>query len=94
MIANLVMHSRLVAAPLAVAMARAQTWLDELLVRADAPPAPDQEGQPKSGGFPVWAIVLIAAVALLCLLPVCTIVILTLLGPAIGNVFSGIVEEI
>lgn len=34
------------------------------------------------------------AVALLCLLPVFVIVVLAILGPAIGNIFSNIVNEI
>ena len=64
---------------------------DSLLVRAEGVP-PD--AQPKSGGFPVWAIVLIVVLVLVCLLPVCVIAILTLLGPAIGNVFSNIVTDL
>nr|MBN1228405.1 hypothetical protein [Anaerolineae bacterium] len=45
--------------------------------------------------FPVWAIVLIVlGVLLVCVLPICVILILALLGPAIGEVFSNVIEEI
>ena len=60
--------------------------------------APDNEGD-KTGltilglsGIAL-AIVLIGVVVL-CVLPFCIIIILALLGPAIGNVFSNIVDEI
>ncbi len=48
-------------------------------------------------GIPAWAIALLAIGAvLLCLLllPVCIIVILALMGPVIGNVFSNIILEV
>lgn len=58
----------------------------------------EYQGEPTPAGgrrkFPVWAIILIAAVVVLCLIPVCIFLILILLGPSIGNVFSGIVEEL
>ncbi|MBN1312589.1 MAG: pilus assembly protein [Anaerolineae bacterium] len=50
--------------------------------------------QPKKDGFPVWAIVLIVLGVLLCAIPFCVIIILTLLGPSIGNVFSDIILDI
>ena len=90
MVNMLVIQGRALVIPLATAFASAQAWLDGLLVHAEMPPA---EGQPKSGGFPVWAIVVIAVLLILCLLPVCIIVILTLLGPSIGNVFSNIIDN-
>jgi hypothetical protein len=90
MVSTLLMQGRALATPLAALFANTQAWMDSLLVRADVPP---MEGQPKSGGFPVWAIVVIAVVLILCLLPVCIIGILTLLGPAIGNVFSNIIDN-
>jgi hypothetical protein len=47
--------------------------------------------------LPVWAIVLIALFVLaLCAIGACLLipVILTLLGPSIGNVFSNVIEEL
>jgi len=90
MVTLVMTQGRALIAPLSAAFAGAQAWLDGLLVPADAPPA---DGQPKSGGFPAWAVAVIAVVLILCLLPVCIIAILTLLGPAIGNVFSNIVDN-
>jgi hypothetical protein len=60
--------------------------------------APAPEGEPeKAGLFGLSGVALalvIGAVVLLCVLPLCVVIILALLGPAIGNVFSDIVEEI
>lgn len=55
-----------------------------------------QEPVPAAGGrrkFPVWAIILIAGAVIMCLTPICVIMILLLLGPSIGNIFSGIIDE-
>ena len=93
MVNNLIAQGQLLAAPLAGHISDVQRWMDSLLVRAEgAPPGT----QPKSG-LPIWAIILIVVVAApLCLIlaSVCVIAILTLLGPAIGNVFSNIVTGI
>ena len=91
MVNNLITQGQLLAAPLAGHISDIQRWLDNLLVPAEgAPPSAQQ----KSSGLPVWAIILIVVVVLLCILPFCIITILTLLGPAIGNVFSNIVTGV
>jgi hypothetical protein len=72
------------------ATARLQAWqaaLDDMLVPAEA------EGEKKSNTTLIIGIV-VAVVVVLCLLPMCVILILALLGPAVGNVFSNIVEGI
>ena len=66
-----------------------------VLAFAEAP----VEGGSEGGGFPRWAIILIVVVVGLILLACCAIFILPalllpLLGPDIGNVFSNIVEEL
>ena len=44
--------------------------------------------------LPTWAIILIVVGGLvLCVIPACVILILMVMGPAIGNVFSNIIEE-
>jgi hypothetical protein len=59
----------------------------------------EMEGEPKpeGGGFPRWLIILIvvvvALVALLCCVILFVPVVLTMMGPSIGNVFSNIIEE-
>lgn len=65
-----------------------------MLYAAEMPPAAPGQPPAARSGLPVWAIVLIVVVALLCLIPICIIVILTLLGPAIGTVFSNIIENL
>lgn len=90
MITTLIVAGRAVSVPFASVVARLQARLDLLLV-----PAETAEPGQKSEGFPTWVIVLIAAVVLLlCVLPICIITILTLLGPAIGNVFSNIITDL
>jgi len=66
------------------------------LAEAEAPESEAEEDKPGGilGLSGVALALVIGAVVLLCVLPVCVIIILALLGPAIGNVFSGIVEEI
>lgn len=70
---------------------KAQIALDQLLLPAEGMP---EEGQ--KGSKTIWWIVGIVGVVLVlfCLIPVCIIFILSLLGPAIGNVFSNIIEGI
>jgi hypothetical protein len=75
--------------PVTAYLALLQDKLDTLLLAENAP-----EYEPKRAGFPVWAIVLIGVAVVLCLLPICTIAILTLLGPSIGNVFSEVIESL
>jgi hypothetical protein len=48
----------------------------------------------KIAGLSIGVAITIGAVALLCLVPICVIVILTLLGPSIGTVFSNIIENL
>lgn len=92
MVNSLLTQTRALAGPVTAYLGALQTWMDSLLVRAEG--MPPQEGQ-RAGGFPIWLIVVIvAAVLLLCVLPVCIILLLALLGPAIGNVFSSINEGI
>ena len=59
---------------------------------------PDIPPQPAgSTGLPTWAKILLIIVALpvVCILvAICVIVILALLGPAIGNIFSNIIYNI
>jgi hypothetical protein len=88
-------HGRTMLAPFAGHWAALQARLDGLLLAAEAPVETDDEpGEEKKGGLPTWAILLIAVVIVLCVLPVCVIVILTLLGPTIGNVFSNITDQL
>lgn len=55
----------------------------------------EAEAGADGGGFPRWAIYAIGALVLLvCILPVCVIIGLALLGPSIGTVFSNMVEEL
>ena len=44
--------------------------------------------------LPVWAIVLIVLAVVLCLAPLCVWLILLLLGPQIGEVFSEIITDL
>jgi len=93
MLSSLMVTGGAVLAPLAGYFARLHAQANGWLSRAQTMPESMPEQQ-KSGGFPTWAIVLIVgAVLVLCVLPFCVIAILTLLGPAIGNVFSNIIEN-
>ena len=92
MTTHLPVYSQMLRTTLAVTINRLQSHIDGLLRAEDVP-----EDQPQQSGFPVWAIVLVAAGVLICLLPLCAVVviaILTLLGPSIGNVFSNVVLDI
>jgi hypothetical protein len=89
MATRLLIQGRLLLLPLTVRLAALQARLDDLLLRAEE--LPEREGG-KMVVLPVWAfIAIIVAVILLCLLPICVIVILTLLGPTIGSEFSNII---
>jgi hypothetical protein len=66
-----------------------QAWLQKTFAFAEA--APPAEGKSK---FPIWAIVLIGAVVLICGVIACAFFLLVLLGPAIGNVFDEINNEL
>lgn len=58
-------------------------------------PNPDfPEDLQKRPRLPVWAIVLIVLGAAILCLPVCTIVILAILGPSISNVFQSVTNSI
>ena len=52
------------------------------------------QAEPKKSGFPVWLIILIVVIVLCCCLAVVVIAMLTLLGPAVGNVFSTINQSL
>ncbi|MEJ2151214.1 MAG: hypothetical protein P8Z40_17335 [Chloroflexota bacterium] len=71
-----------------------QARLDGLLIPAEGPVETGEPEGEKKGGLPTWAIILIAVVVILCLIPFCVIAILTLLGPSIGSVFSNIVDQL
>lgn len=90
---RLLTYGRIMLLPVQIHLARLQSWLDERLLRAEVGP----EGEAKKG-LPTWAIVVIILAVLLCVIPICLLVlvpaILALLGPSIGNVFSNIIEEI
>jgi hypothetical protein len=85
-------QSRVLAAFMAVAANRLQDRVDNLLVRAEG--MPPQAGQPSSdSSMPVWLMIVLGVAVVICMIPVCAVVviaILTLLGPAIGNVFSNV----
>ncbi len=69
-----------------------QAKADGLLVHVEGDRKSDNSGL--IAGLSIGAIIAIIAVALLCLIPICVIVVLTLMGPAIGNVFSNIIENL
>ena len=72
-------------------MQASQIHLDSMLLRADTMPG---EGS-KQDNTLLWVLGIGGAVMLcLCIVPFLIICILTLLGPAIGNVFSNIVNDI
>lgn len=90
-------HGRTMLAPLAGRWQTFQARLDGLLIPAEGPVETDEPEGEKKGGLPTWAIIAIIAVVILCVLPICFLVlspvILTILGPSVGNVFSNIIEE-
>ncbi len=67
-----------------------QYRLNTMLADEMSPGGPEEEKK----GFPVWAIILIVVAVIFCCAPIVVIAILTLLGPAIGNVFSNIIMEL
>jgi hypothetical protein len=69
---------------LAVCLANLKTWLDSLLVRADGLPPGDRS----QSGLPTWVIPAVIVVVLLCLLPVCILVLVTMLLPVLSNIFQ------
>jgi hypothetical protein len=68
-----------------------QAKADGLLVKAE-------EGQKSEDGvkkgLSIGVMIVIGAGALLCLVPICIIIVLTLMGPSIGTVFSNIIENL
>jgi hypothetical protein len=60
------------------------------------PPLPPQKSTSGATIFGVSLLVFIAGLAFfcLCIVPICAIVILSLMGPAIGNVFSDIIDDL
>jgi hypothetical protein len=87
-------HGRTMLAPFAGHWQALQARLDGLLIPAEGPVETGEPEGEKKGGLPTWAIILIAVVVILCLIPFCVIAILTLLGPSIGSVFSNIVDQL
>ena len=72
-------------------MQTTQVYLDSMLHRADAPPAEGgKQDQTLLWVLGIGGVVLVC----LCVVPFMLICILTLLGPAIGNVFSNIIIDI
>jgi hypothetical protein len=59
-------------------------------VETQLPPSDVAPVEPAKAGFPRWIFVLIGVFVLCCCVSLLVIVLLTLLGPAIGNVFSSI----
>ncbi len=49
---------------------------------------------PSKGKIPTVIVILLILLALCIVIPCCIIVLLSLLGPAVGNVFSNIILEI
>ncbi len=68
-----------------------QYRLNTMLADEMSPGGPEEE---KKKGLPIWAIILIVVAVIFCCAPIVVIAILTLLGPAIGNVFSNIIMEL
>ncbi len=89
MTANLLVYGQMLKMTLASTGGQLQSYFDGLLRVEEVP-----VDQPQKSGIPVWAIVLIVIGVGLCLLPICIIAILTLLGPSIGNVFSSMIDSI
>lgn len=89
MTTQLLAYGQVLKTTLAVTTNQLQSHLDGLLKVEDVP-----VDQPQKSGFPVWVIVLIVIGVVVCLLPICIIALLTLLGPSIGNVFSNIIDSI
>ncbi len=89
MTANLLVYGQMFKMALASTSVQLQNCFDGLLKAENVPVE-----EPQRSGLPVWAIVLIVIGVGLCLLPICIIAILTLLGPAIGNVFSSMIDSI
>lgn len=90
---RLLAQAQIAVAPLTAYLRALQARLDGLLP-AEAMPG---EAPRRGGGLPVWAIVLIVVGVVLCAIPLCFVIViavLTLLGPAIGNVFSNITPSI
>jgi hypothetical protein len=83
-------HGRTMLAPFTGHWQALQARLDGLLIPAEGPVETGEPEGEKKGGLPTWAIILIAVAVVLCLLPICVIVILAILGPTIGNIFSEI----
>lgn len=92
MTTHLLAYGQTLITTLAATTDRLQSRIDGLLRAEDVPVE-----QPQKGGLPVWAIVLIVIGVLICLIPLCAVVVitvLTLMGPSIGNVFSTIILDI
>lgn len=88
---RLIMYGQYLRVPIQVQLGRLQSWLDGLFLAEAAPPA---EGE-KKGGLPTWAIIAIVAVVVVCLGAICLFFVLPLLlGPAIGDVFSDVIDEV
>ena len=95
MTTKLIEYGQFIATPLIIRLRLLQARIDKLLIsEAEVVEVPGEEQRRE---FPVWAIILIVIIAVPCLLLLCAVVviaILTLLGPSIGDVFSGVIEDL
>jgi hypothetical protein len=91
-------HGKTMLAPLAGHWSALQARLDGLVLPVESPVEGGEPEIEKKGGLPPWALILIIGVVILCVIPLCLFllfpVILTLMGPSVGNVFSNILEEL
>lgn len=70
-----------------------QYMLNVLILRlAEAERMQPSGGEGEEKKFPVWAIILIVGAVVLCTILICVVVVLALLGPAIGEVLSNVAE--
>ena len=58
------------------------------------PPSEVMPAEPVKSGFPRWIFILIAVFVVCCCVSLLVIVVFTLMGPAIGNVFSSINQSL
>ncbi|MBN1426787.1 MAG: hypothetical protein JXB07_00285 [Anaerolineae bacterium] len=89
MTAYLLTYGQILKTRLVITANHLQDRIDGVLKVEEVP-----DSQPKKGGLPVWAIILIIVGVVLCLCPVVIFVVLALMGPQIGNVLSDIIVEL
>lgn len=89
MTANLLVYGQILRATLASTTSQLQNYFDGLLKAENVPVE-----QPQKSGLPVWVVILIVVGVVICLVAVCIFLVLLLLGPSIGSVFSNMIETI